>query len=272
MKFLGLFFFLTGATPVIAGDFLVVLDAGHGGADTGATIRADGALFTEKDLTLLLTQETANELRSHGIKTVLTRRDDRDVPLDERTALANRLGATVFVSIHMNAAEKRDEHNQGIETYTLNLSTDRSNQRLVDLENAVLKGSRADRFNKTDIALIVKDLLLNANQKQSLALACLIQNQLVRGSASKNRGVKQALFYVLLGADMPSVLVEAGFMSHTPDRNRVIQPESRRIMARSLASAIMEFQKVNKAGGVKLTGPCTPDASLATAQHRTRHL
>lgn len=240
--------FLQAAPP-----FLVVIDPGHGGSDRGAVVKEGKKEITEKEVTLALAQDVSRELVKHQIQSVLTRRVDQDVALPDRTALANRLKADVFISIHMNAAVgERSGLAEGIETYILNTSTDRSSKRLADLENSVLKGSLARQFENEDVSLIVKDLILDANLVESKHLACNVQSQMVKthtelqeskaASRRHNRGVKQALFYVLLGADMPSVLVEAGFIDSVRDRALVQDATSRQRLAASIAEAIAAYR------------------------------
>ncbi|MCC7440734.1 MAG: N-acetylmuramoyl-L-alanine amidase [Bdellovibrionales bacterium] len=245
--------FLAGtlsAAPLKADPFLVVIDPGHGGADHGAVVRDQGRRVSEKDVTLKLALAAAREMRARGMRVVLTREEDRDVGLTERTALANRLGARVFLSLHMNSASgRRAGEAQGVETYILNASTDQSSRRLADLENAVLSGSVANKDQDTpDVGLIVKDLLIDGNLPDSRRLACAVQGSLVNatsaqaGRRARNRGVRQALFYVLLGADMPSALVETGFLDHPRDRSLVLSESGRRSIARALADAMAGFR------------------------------
>lgn len=227
--------------------YTVVLDPGHGGQDHGAIHRVGKKQFSEKDITLALANETAKFLRAQKVQAVLTRKTDKELPLPERTALANRLKAHVFVSIHMNSSAPLDKGRaEGFETYILNTATDQTSKRLADLENSVLPGSH---FGQTegggDVALILKDLQLDANLGESRKLACAVQTRLVEmtGQKQKDRGVRQALFYVLLGADMPSALIEAGFLNHTKDRELVTTPNGQARVGRAIASAILEFLK-----------------------------
>jgi N-acetylmuramoyl-L-alanine amidase len=233
--------------------FTVVIDPGHGGTDFG-TIHDDGKLkLAEKEVTLALALEATRALRAVGVKVHLTRQDDRVVPLPARTALANRVKADAFVSLHLNStATPMVNDAEGIETYILNNTNDGSSRRLARLENGVLGGhEQAGESEPLEVALILKDMRLDANLPESKRLACTIQTELVRTVArtqqvsypSKSRGVKQALFHVLLGADMPSVLVEAGFLSNARDRALVLRPESRKAMGQALGRAILRFHQ-----------------------------
>lgn len=240
---------LTLGSQALAKDFLVVIDPGHGGSDFGAVAFANSRSHSEKEMTLLLSREIANELQKKNINAVLTRKKDLDISLPERTALANRLGAKLFISVHMNSSPvKTRSFASGIETYILNNSTNESSIRLASLENKVLEGSIAEQPDQSPVSLIVKDLMLDANLKESKNIACRIQSKLVSRLASPgkrsliDRGVKQALFYVLLGADMPSILLEAGFLDHPDDRHRVENKTQRKRMARGIAEAIDQYR------------------------------
>jgi N-acetylmuramoyl-L-alanine amidase len=230
--------------------FLVVIDPGHGGNDSGASHeeKKDGKkiAFAEKDLTLLLARDLARELIIKGHNVILTRNDDRLIPLSDRTALANRLKADVFISIHLNSSSGQQQGSGGVETFILNHATDESSKRLADLENSVLKESSANEHSgSADVALIMKDMILDAALMPSRELACAVQNRLKvasPGTTVRDRGVKQALFYVLLGADMPSILIEAGFMNSKMDRNRVLGTQSRLKMAAQIARAIDDYR------------------------------
>jgi N-acetylmuramoyl-L-alanine amidase len=232
--------------------FHVVVDPGHGGIDHGTVFKDDTHVVTEKDVTLLLAQDFVRELRAAGLTATLTRDEDKDIALPDRTAMANRLEADLFISIHMNSQPVGHKNFGGVETYILNNSTNESSIRLADLENKVLKDSAATSSKsaaaaKSDVALIVKDLILDGNLKTSKLAACQLQDALVHVVQSpdkKNRGVKQGLFYVLLGADMPSVLVEAGFLDHPTDRALALSANGRKKMATAMTQAVLKFRKL----------------------------
>ncbi len=233
--------------------FRVVLDPGHGGSDLGATYKLGNKTITEKEITLKLAQEAAIHLRLRGIETILTRARDEDVPLGNRTALANRLKADLFISIHMNSIEvhRSNPQAEGVETYFLNTTSDASSRRLARLENTVLGGTTFDTPQQLDVALILKDLRLDANLRESKRLACATQSLIAHSTAkysklppsARNRGVKQALFHVLLGADMPSILVEAGFITSPIDRSIVLSSVGIAQIGNSLARAVEHYRK-----------------------------
>lgn len=235
--------------------FRVILDPGHGGADEGTVYFGTSGKIAEKDVTLLLARRAATALRAKGFEVFLTRDSDVQLALSERTAFANRLKANAFISLHMNAAASALEQGAfGIETYFLNSTSDESSKRLAHLENSVLGGSPdlVSMARGSDVALILKDLSLDANLSESKRLACHVQHQLVQftsndlaevaSSSPRNRGIKQALFYVLLGADMPAILVEAGFLSQTHDRARVLSEKGQLQIASAISSALERFK------------------------------
>lgn len=213
----------------------VVVDAGHGGRDTGA-IGPHG--LREKDMALAIARKVAARLKSLGFVVVMTRRDDTFIPLDERTRIANEAKADLFVSVHCNAARKRKL--SGVETWTLNVASDRYAARLAAFENA-----EAER-TVSDLRLILADLATKANATDARDLAQSVQSSLVRTlrsrvGAVKDHGVKQALFYVLLGTHMPSILVETGFISNPAEESRLRSARFQEGTAEAIARGVKEF-------------------------------
>jgi N-acetylmuramoyl-L-alanine amidase len=237
--------------PTESKKFLVVIDPGHGGVDHGANFQDSpkGPKHSEKEMTLLLARDLARELIIKGNNVILTRNEDRMISLTDRTALANRLKADVFISIHMNSSSGKQSGSGGVETFILNHATDETSKRLADLENNVLKESQAkENSGSSDVSLIMKDMILDATLEPSRELACAVQHRLkgkAGGSTFRDRGVKQAMFYVLLGADMPSILIEAGFMNSKVDRDRVLNTKSRLRMAAAIAVAVDDYRNKN---------------------------
>ena len=220
--------------------FLVVLDPGHGGNDKGATYKEGNTVYSEKDLTLMLARDLARELIIRDFNVILTRNGDEYVALSDRTAMANKVAADVFISIHLNSSGEKMKSG-GIETFILNHATDEASKRLADLENTVLKDSSAREHAPTqDISLIMKDMILDANLEPSRKLACSIHNKIKKDT--RDRGVKQALFYVLLGADMPSVLIELGFINAASDRERILNQKIRLKLAAQFTSALENYR------------------------------
>lgn len=239
---------LAATSEAAAKPFHVVIDPGHGGNDHGTEYGQGRAKIAEKEVTLLLATDAARELRDLGFRVTLTREEDQEVSLGARTALANKLNADLFISIHMNSGEA-----QGVETFILNNTSDMTSRRLAKLENSVLgRDSASDSPEALDVALILRDLRLDANLSESKLLACSVQEQLVErvskysrvSKEHKDRGVKQALFHVLLGAEMPSVLVEAGFLNHPKDRFVVTRIDGRHAIGSAIAQAVDKFRKL----------------------------
>lgn len=216
----------------------IVLDPGHGGVATGA-VGASGV--TEKDLTLLIAHELRGNLeRRLGVRTVLTRDDDTDIPHDRRTALANQNKADLFVSIHLNSALGAGAH--GAETYFLsNRATDSRAARAAAMENLdqqVGLGTDAPQ----ELELILWDLAQSYHMAESQRLAAIIQEELNATLQLRNRGVKQAPFRVLVGAAMPAVLVELGFISNPDEEAKLQTPAYRTQLVDALVRAIGRYK------------------------------
>ena len=218
----------------------IVLDPGHGGKDPGA-IGVGGA--AEKDLVLGVAKKLARKLRAElGVKVVLTRSDDRYVPLEDRTALANGEDADLFISLHMNASPNVEA--RGVETYYLDNTTDEAAIRLAAREN------RTSRRNISDLQFILSDMMQNVKLEDSITLAHRLQGALVGGMSRimadvKDLGVKKALFHVLVGARMPSVLVEMFFITHRIEGAAMGQERYQDAMVDALYEGIEKYGQTN---------------------------
>ena len=223
----------------------IVIDAGHGGHDPGAVgLRG----LYEKDIVLDIALKLKKILSTDPLNEVfLTRETDIFIPLEERTAIANKKGADFFVSIHANASPSRKA--KGVETYLLNWTDDEEAMKVAARENQIsLKKMKAmNRKVQTDVLDIIKSDLVRQNKRdESVKLAHHIQKSLVSAldSGYKNTvdlGVKQALFYVLFGAKMPSVLVEVSFISN-PGEEKLLSKESYRMqIAESVAEGLNKY-------------------------------
>lgn len=194
----------------------IVIDPGHGGKDPGA-IGANG--LREKDVVLKLSKLLARKIREElHCEAVLTRTDDRFLPLERRTAIANMERADLFISLHTNAHKYRSA--QGIETYFLNVALDEHSMNLAAKENATSKK------NISDLQVILNDLMLNTKIFESSSLAKFVQQGLLRELRQgykkvRDRGVRQAPFYVLIGAKMPAILVEIGYITNFIENKRL---------------------------------------------------
>ncbi len=215
----------------------IIVDAGHGGHDTGATGPTG---VREKDVTLAMAKRLATRLRAKGFEVVLTRGDDRFVALEERTAIANARHGDLFVSLHANAHPNRDR--RGIETYVLNVADDRYAARLAAREN----GALAEEAEGQDVRFILSDLNAQSSVEASRRLAESVQHQLCAGIRSRvgdvrDLGVKSALFYVLLGARMPAVLLETSFISNRAEEQRLESARFQEEVANAVMRAVEDF-------------------------------
>ena len=214
----------------------IVLDPGHGGKDPGA-IGIGGVM--EKDLVLSVAKKLAVKLRNElGVQVVLTRKDDRFIALEDRTYLANAEDADLFISLHMNASPNAEA--RGIETYYLNNTTDEAAMRLAAREN----GSAGK--NISDLQFILSDMTQNMKLEDSVTLAHRLQQSVVGGMGKavgevRDLGVKTALFYVLVGARMPSVLVEMFFVTHRVEGAAMSRDAGQDAMVNSLFEGIQKY-------------------------------
>lgn len=219
----------------------VVIDAGHGGDDEGA-IGARGT--AEKDIVLAVATELAERLRAHELRVVMTRDRDVFVPLERRNALANDARADLFISIHANASEQREVH--GSETYFLALdASDESAARVAARENQSFETaapSDLPAMQDPFIALL-GDLISTEYLAESSEFAALVQKELGGVPRMRSRGVKQALFVVLSGVQMPAALVEIGFVTSPQDEKRLSNSRLRLPIVKSIERAVVTFSR-----------------------------
>lgn len=216
----------------------IVIDPGHGGAEVGA-VGPSGA--EEKDLTLSLARALKSRLESRlPVKVVLTRTEDAHLPLDTRTAVANQNKADLFLSIHLNAEAGTSA--RGAETYFLSLqASDARAAESAEAENQVATGG-GDGDPLYDLQLILWDLAQSHHLSESQAVARLIQEELNGALGLRDRGVKQAPFRVLMGAAMPAVLVELGFLSNPEEEDRLLDPSYRSELVSALVRAVSRYR------------------------------
>jgi N-acetylmuramoyl-L-alanine amidase len=212
----------------------VVIDPGHGGDDVGAQSPTG---VTEKEVTLAVARRLARILESRGRAVRLTRDGDQSRALTDRTALANRLDATVFISLHANASTVASV--AGAETYYMSLdgASDEAAAATAALENRA--GSSADERSPLD--LILWDLAQAEVLNESSRLALSVQGRLNARLGLRDRGVKQAPFVVLTGATMPAILVEVGFLSNPTEAEQLTRPESQQQLAEAVAAGVEDF-------------------------------
>ncbi len=218
----------------------IVIDPGHGGRDFGASGYLKGVY--EKDVVLKIAKKLVKKIRKElQCEVFLTRTRDRYLTLEERTAIANTKNADLFISIHTNAARNRRAF--GIETYFLNLATDNESILVAARENAT------STKNISDLQTILSDLMQNAKINESSRLAGYVQTALCKWlkknkySRINNKGVKQAPFYVLLGAQMPSVLIETSFISNPKECKRLINAKYQERLCEAIVDGIKKYIK-----------------------------
>ncbi|MBI5629647.1 MAG: N-acetylmuramoyl-L-alanine amidase [Elusimicrobia bacterium] len=230
----------TAASPTAAkGRRRIVIDAGHGGKDSGATGRRG---VQEKDINLLAAQELAALLNEEGhFDVLMTRNDDTFIPLAERSRLANEFGADLFISVHCNAS--RSSGDTGYEVYFLSeKASDPEAERPAEFENSVLKlEDHAPQDGQASILL--GELSKTENINAASELAALIARSLSRRVALFNRGVKQAAFYVLRGTHAPSILVEMAYLTHRQDERKLESRKFRRKIVDGVYAGLVEYSK-----------------------------
>ena len=237
-----------GPRPQVEQPFVVVLDPGHGGSNDGCR-GFDGEVH-EKDVTLAMAGQLAAELRARlpHVQIHLTRDDDRTMTLAERVAVANAAGADLFVSLHANASP--DATQSGFETYVLDAhasSLEAARTALRENDSGLTKPAQPrEQGIAADAARMVRQLQLTANRTRAAAFAHEIQRaQAERFPQRSDRGVKQAPFDVLMGARMPAVLFEAGFLDHGDEGHVLTDPAMRGEVVAGLADAIVVHYRVS---------------------------
>ncbi len=229
-----------GGPSVDRSDSLIVIDAGHGGHDGGATVQGK----REKDVVLQIAKITAKKFKDMGYRVHLTRATDRFIKLSGRTKIADKKDAKVFISIHANAIanKRRFQQVQGVETYFLQKTRDAKSQRIAARENAaVLKG--ADALSKN---VIIDSVLNGPKIIESNKLAIDVQRDMIRNLRSgypdvKDGGVRPAPFYVLVGASRPSILVEVGYMTNDKERTRLLTSDYQERIAKGIVAGATRY-------------------------------
>ena len=224
--------------------FVVVLDAGHGGKDPGAV----GRISKEKDLNLSVALRVGSMIASKhkDVSVVYTRRSDRFVGLDERANIANKRNADLFISIHANALESRSV--SGTETYVLGLARSKENLAVAKRENAaiLLEDNYEQRYEGFDPrqaeSYIIFEFIQNKHMQQSIDFASYVQ-QGFKGIRRIDRGVKQAGFLVLRKTGMPAVLVEMGFISNLTEEKYMNSSKGQYNIANAIYKAFAKYKQ-----------------------------
>jgi len=225
---------------------LVVIDAGHGGPDTGMRGPIGSPIwFVEKDVTLSVATKLATVLRARGFDVLMTRTTDTLIALSDRGRIANANHGDVFISIHCNAPgynTAAGARERGFETYFLAEAKTEDERRVQDMENESVKFETGANAPKGDpLSFIITDMAQNEHLRESSDLAETIQTGLIDVHPGPNRGVQQANFAVLRGSYMPAVLVEIGFGSNQSEATYLTDQSNQRALARNIAESVVAY-------------------------------
>ncbi len=219
----------------------IVLDAGHGGKDPGASGRKG---TKEKDIALDIVKRVGLLLEKNTkLKVIYTRREDIFIPLWKRTKIANESNGKMFISIHLNSSPNKTAY--GFETYLLRQGMTEDAVEVAFRENEVIKLEDRSNNKYKDLSgenLIMATMAQSIFMKESEELAAMIQEEMGKKVKSKNRGVKQAGFHVLIDASMPNVLVEAGYLTNANEERNLRNSKYRQTIANSIYRAIVKFR------------------------------
>ena len=238
-----------GEQILYAKEFVIVLDPGHGGKDGGAL----GRKTNEKTVNLQVATKLRKMLNDNmnDVKVVMTRDDDRFIPLQKRADCANRHHADIFVSIHANSVDKKSKNHltiHGAAVYTLGLDRSDTNLAVAMRENEVMKleqdyTTTYHGFDPSSTeSYIAFEMLQHKNMDQSISLAEAVQDQLVRYAGRKNNGVKQAPFWVLVRTGMPSILVELDFICNPEMENFMASERGSTKLAQAIYNGISKYR------------------------------
>lgn len=218
----------------------IVLDPGHGGNDPGAIGRR--VHIREKNLTLQLARKIKSLLEDAGIKVIMTRDSDVFIPLPKRSEIANKSGADLFVSVHINASRSRLM--RGFECYYLSNATDDNARALEAFENSSLKMNEAASVQHSrPLDKTLWDMTLTENRLESAELAGYICDSIDDNLVMGNRGIRNARFYVLKHTNIPAVLIEAGYLSNRYEELKLKDPDFLGRIAESVAQGILRYKK-----------------------------
>lgn len=229
-------------TPVDKSIRTIVLDPGHGGKDPGAIGYSKNNY--EKDIVLKIAKTLKKDLEKNlDVNVFLTRKSDEFISLQQRTLFANQCGADLFISIHINAHPSNKAH--GIEVYYLSTAKTDDARAVEALENSVVYdyegGEKAVR-EYDDLAFILADMAQSEHLEESYQQALKIQQNLVKHTKARDRGVKQANFYVLRGAFMPAVLLELGYITNKEEEKKLIKFSYQDKLTKAIFEGIKDFK------------------------------
>ncbi len=218
---------------------IVVIDPGHGGKDPGAMAHG----YREKDLALQISRRVRTVLEKSGVTVHMTRTGDTYPTLRERTAMANKWNADVFVSIHLNALPK-GRHSKGVEIYLMALPTDKDAMMLAKIENAEIAEDNTKNVASDKRTEMLLSILGNMQQNAKIGESTTLAEELFKSGQRSRLNMKrvaQAPFWVLRGAGMPSVLIETGFITELSEARRLAQAAYQQKLAEAIAAGIMNF-------------------------------
>lgn len=255
------------------GDYVIMIDAGHGGKDAGAL----GRRTNEKTINLAVAKKLRDlvNARMKDAKVEMTRDGDYFVTLKERPSLANRKHADIFVSIHANSIDKKSPMHSSINgaaVYTLGLKKSETNLNLAMRENSVMTlepdySTTYAGFDPSSAeSYIAFEMMQLSNMDQSIELAEAVQNELVRTAGRKNNGVRQAPFWVLVGTTMPAILVELDFICNPAMEKFMDSEQGQDKLALAIYKGIERFRGISSTGKVHVI-PTTSD--IRRAEQRT---
>lgn len=225
---------------------LVVIDAGHGGPDTGMRGPIGTPIwFVEKDVTLSVAKKLAAVLEARGMDVLMTRTTDTLIALSDRGRIANANHGDVFISIHCNAPGSNTAagaRERGFETYFLAEAKTEDERRVQDMENESVKFETGANAPKGDpLSFIITDMAQNEHLRESSDLAETIQTGMIDVHPGPNRGVQQANFAVLRGSYMPAVLIEIGFGTNQSEATFLSDQANQRALARNIAQSVLQY-------------------------------
>lgn len=244
-----------------ADEFVVVIDAGHGGRDFGAV----GSKTNEKSINLAVARLVRDYLGEDApeIKTVMTRSDDRFVSLADRAAIANKAGGNLFVSIHTNSVDKKNPNRKsvaGASVYTLGVDRSAENLAVAMRENAVmtLEADYTTNYEGFDPnsaeSYIIFEMDRDLHMEQSISAAQSVQNELIATADRDDRGVRQAGFLVLRATSMPAILVELDFICNPRQEEYMASADGQKQLGRAVADGILVFSDEVARAQARLTG------------------
>jgi len=223
----------------------VVIDAGHGGRDRGAS----GSMSVEKDITLAMSLLAGRLISQQmpDIEVIYTRKTDRFVPLHKRASIANEKQADLFISIHCNSIS--DPEFFGSETYVMGVHKTMENLEVAKTENAaiLMEENYFEYYNgfdpDSDEDYIMLNMLQSSSMEQSIRFSMLVQENLKERAGMYDRGIKQAGFVVLYLTTMPGVLIETGFLSNPAEEKYLLDPENQLRLAKAIVEAVRVYKK-----------------------------